>query len=102
MKEYIEREALLSRMEERLNSLRKEYGNYDHYTDGFEEGCIAVEDADAADVVEVVRCKDCVWFAPNNGGLWYGCAFDTRHPDDVPKPDDFCSSGERRADDGKT
>lgn len=46
--------------------------------------------------VEVVRCKDCKWYAPNNEGSWIGCAFDTRHPDDVPKADDFCSYGERK------
>ena len=58
-KEYIERGALLERMEKRLADLRTEFGSYDHYTDGFEEGCVAVEDADAADVVEVVRCQEC-------------------------------------------
>ena len=59
MAEYIEREALLNRMEKRLADLRTEYGSYDHFTDGFEEGCVAVEDAEVVDVVEVVRCKDC-------------------------------------------
>ena len=51
----------------------------------------------AAEVVRcLVRCKDCKWYAPNNGGSWLGCAFDTRHPDDVPKAEDFCSYGERK------
>lgn len=57
----------------------------------------------AADVAEVVRCKDCKWFADNNGGEWYGCKmFHVVRitPEDAPKPDDFCSYGERR-DDGK-
>lgn len=54
-KEYIEREALLKHMEERLAALRQEYGAFDYYVDGFEEGCVAVEDAPAADVVEVVH-----------------------------------------------
>lgn len=54
-KEYIEREALLKRMEKRLAYLRTDFGSYGHYADGFEEGCIAVDDADAADVVEVVH-----------------------------------------------
>ena len=45
----IDANALEKRMEERLNSLRKEFGNYDHYTDGFEEGCVAVEDAETID-----------------------------------------------------
>jgi hypothetical protein len=50
----------------------------------------------AVDAVEVVRCKDCVWYCewitkpavflcgrPNNGGL-------------VVKPDFFCKHGERK------
>lgn len=53
--------------------------------------------APAADVVEVVRCKNCKWFADNNGGEWYGCKmFQVVRitPEDAPKPDDFCSCGE--------
>ena len=51
-----------------------------------------------ADVVPVVRCKDCKWFVDNNGGEWYGCKmFQVVRitPEDAPKPDDFCSYGER-------
>lgn len=51
------------------------------------------------DVVPVVRCKDCKWFVDNNGGEWYGCKmFQVVRitPEDAPKPDDFCSYGERR------
>ena len=53
----------------------------------------------AADVAEVVLCKNCKWFADNNGGEWYGCKmFHVVRitPEDTPKPDDFCSYGERR------
>lgn len=53
----------------------------------------------AADVSEVVRCKNCKWFADNNGGEWYGCKmFHVVRitPEDAPKPGDFCSYGERR------
>ena len=56
----------------------------------------ALKEAPTVDAVEVVRCKDCQWYAPNHDGSWIGCAFDTRNPDDEPKPDDFCSYGERR------
>ena len=94
MKEYIEREALMKIAESIQRNIDPNFPT--------EAVTVLANFLPTADVVEVVRCKDCVWFAPNNGGLWYGCAFDTRHPDDVPKPDDFCSSGERRADDGKT
>lgn len=41
----IDADALLERMEERLNDLTKEYGNRYAYTDGYEEGYIAVEEA---------------------------------------------------------
>jgi hypothetical protein len=98
-KEYIERDALLKRMEERLAALRREYGDYDHYTDGFEEGCVAVEDATAADVVEVVRCKDCEAWQENpwsKGEMVCKCWAEW-----LPtEPDDFCSCGERRTNDG--
>lgn len=52
-----------------------------------------------ADVAPVVRCKDCKWFADNNGGEWYGCQmFNAIRavPEDAPKPNDFCSYGERK------
>lgn len=58
-----------------------------------------LKNAPAADVVPVVRCKNCKWFADNNGGEWYGCKmFHVVRitPEDAPKPDDFCSYGERR------
>lgn len=58
----------------------------------------ALASVPAADVVPVVRCKDCKWFVDNNGGEWYGCKmFQVVRitPEDAPKPDDFCSYGER-------
>lgn len=51
------------------------------------------------DVAPVVRCKDCKWFADNNDGNWFGCwLFQTIQiiPEDTPKPDDYCSYGERK------
>lgn len=51
------------------------------------------------DAIQIVRCRDCKWFADNNGGEWYGCKmFHVVRitPEDAPKPDDFCSYGERR------
>lgn len=55
--------------------------------------------APSVDAIPVVRCKDCKWFADNNGGEWYGCQmFHVVRitPEDAPKPDDFCSYGERK------
>ena len=58
-----------------------------------------LEKAPTVDAVPVVRCKDCKWFADNNDGDWFGCwLFQTIQiiPEDAPKPDDFCSYGERK------
>lgn len=48
-----------------------------------------------ADVVEVVRCKDCKYcFDAIMGGMW------CEHPDNImplgSNPDDFCSEGKRK------
>lgn len=56
--------------------------------------CKAVDAMPTIDAVPVVRCKDCIWWKRA------GCAFDTRIEEDIPKENDFCSYGERRADNG--
>lgn len=50
------------------------------------------------DMVPVVRCKDCAWFADNNNGEWYGCwLFNAiRAGDNKPTLNDYCSYGERK------
>ena len=58
-----------------------------------------IEKTPTVDAVVVTRCKDCKWFADNNDGEWYGCQmFQVVRitPEDAPKPDDFCSYGERK------
>ena len=56
----------------------------------------ALETAPAVDAVEVVRCKDCKHGQPSNAWeeFWY-CEVWTIHH----RGDNFCSYGERRADD---
>ena len=79
---------------ERLN-----YEPCEHNADRDEIALPIVNAAPTVDAVPVVRCKDCKWFADNNGGEWYGCKmFHVVRitPEDAPKPDDFCSYGERR------
>lgn len=50
-----------------------------------------------ADVVEVVRCKDCVYWQDNNDGYPHKeCRWGK---DETPDAYDFCSYGERRTDD---
>ena len=84
MKEYIEREAVLS-------AIWKTSAEHDVFFPAIILGTIKA--IPAADVVPAVRCKDCKWF-----GL-AGCAI--RIVDDIDKPseDDFCSFGERKGGD---
>lgn len=61
---------------------------------------VLLEKIESGELVEVVRCKDCQWYAPNNGGEWVGCQmFNAIRavPEDAPGDNDFCSYGERRA-----
>lgn len=47
-----------------------------------------------ADVVEVVRCKDCKYYQDNNDGYPHDeCKW---CKDETPNADDFCSYGERK------
>lgn len=92
MPEYIEREALLQVLEE--------LGDWDDppdlWAEGYDWGTFSalrrVEDQPTADVVEVVRCKDCAiphnrfTGCPNLNGL-------------IPPENHFCSFGERKEDD---
>lgn len=50
-----------------------------------------IDNRPTVDAVEVVRCKDCKWY--DN----IGCALIIVDEEDRPKPDDYCSYGERRA-----
>ena len=59
---------------------------------GLEYSKSLVETAESADVVQVVRCKDCV--VPHN--QWTGCP---KLNGLVTSPDFYCSYGERRKED---
>ena len=83
MAEYIDREAL-------IKTIRAEYcGDCDcgtYYTTCYMyDGLCYIEDAPAADVVEVVRCKDCKHWD-----------FGDCYRQELTRPDDFCSYGERK------
>lgn len=56
--------------------------------------CWVLAHTPTADVVEVVRCKDCV--VPHN--QWTGCP---KLNGLVTSPDFYCSYGERRKEDGE-
>ena len=48
----------------------------------------AIKRLSAADVVEVVRCKDCKWWKPFNDNMGH-CGCDMKHKDQ------YCDRGER-------
>ena len=52
---------------------------------------------DGADVVEVVRCKDCQWLGIKDYIYGY-CR--KNGLDGIVQPDDYCSRGEREEDEG--
>ena len=53
-----------------------------------------LEDTPTADVVEVVRCKDCKYWQDNNGGYPHEeCRWGKG---ETPDAYDFCSYGERK------
>ena len=81
----IDANALEKRMEERLNSLRKAYGNHDHYTDGFEEGCVAVEYAETID--PVILIPKARWIIDDKGVAYCGRC---RHIDDYASVHNYC------------
>ena len=85
MAEYIDREACLSILRAKANmEVLMDASPY------FEKAAQMLEKLPAADVVPVVRCKDCKYNVGTKKCL---------NPDSffaVPKDDDFCSYGERK------
>jgi len=96
MAEYIEREALKETLE-RYYCAPHVHVVGSGISTGLEmgiKGCLSLLDnAPAADVVEVVRCKACKFCVFHSGADW--CIRWRTFP--CVKPDDFCSYGERRA-----
>ena len=96
MSEYIDRELLEAELNNRLSFLNYTNGKYDPYTNGFDNAVTIVKNFQSADVVEVVRCKDCKYYVHNNifnakcWDLTKGFIAESKNPYD------FCSYGERR------
>lgn len=93
MAEYIERGVLLKAVE-KMDRLDKETKTkYEYDKEGY---ILLLKNAPAADVVPVVRCKDCKYYKRFKGcGNW--CHRRIRSDIEYrTKPNDFCSYGERR------
>lgn len=106
MKEYIERgelESILHNRYDRLAGLRPDF--YAGYMMAFH----TIEDdvPTAADVVEVVRCRECKYWGDEDGKLQrsdgllfarciiHNYLLDGRHTGWCPTENNFCSYGER-------
>lgn len=91
MARYIDKDKLINELKEDCATLVKERW-FDDYVQGYNS---AIEDIIAeptADVVQVVRCKDCI--VPHN--RWTGCP---KLNGLVTSPDFYCSCGERKNED---
>ena len=96
MSRYIDADKLIIKMDRWYEEMCLKYGETDQFNMGYAEGINAIENAQTADVVEVVRCKDCKWCLVENwdGEILYGCDCGAGMND--ISPDDFCSYGERK------
>ena len=65
------------------------------YADGWNSAIDVIENAPTVDAVEVVRCKDCIYYHKQLG---YGFGQCSKY-NIMPYPDDFCSYGERKDND---
>lgn len=94
MAEYIERKALM-KFPIRSDHCDKEHAN-EHFICGIETVLEYAENLPAADVVPVVRCKDCKYGVMLSVGGDLHCA--NINGMLSPKPDDYCACGEKKED----
>ena len=88
MDEYIERAALIKAVRIMPRTIRPELVRYSTVQ-------AIIDKQPAADVVEVVRCKDCKFL------MFSDCYGECSKANmGVVSPDDFCCRGERRTDNG--
>lgn len=93
MTEYIERDVVIDDIGDLFTicyeTLPNECGHHFIVEKELQTHLDFVRNLPAADVVEVVHCKDCA--VPHN--RWTGCP---RMNGTIMRPDDYCSHGERK------
>ena len=98
MKEYVERESLqdeIRGLSMSIIGLRCGKGVLNEYMKQYREGILRIVDEQpTADVISVVRCKDCKYFY-QNGNIKVCKHWNCHSTTD----DDYCSYGERRKED---
>lgn len=101
MPEYIEREAMLVAFDRTISELRVKAGESVllQVSIGFVQNSRDfVANVPAADVVEVVRCKDCRHFCPYEGEEHKGDCNELVGLESCVYEDDYCSYGEAKMD----
>lgn len=94
MREYIDKEALVSDLDRRHDFLEEMHGECDQYTMGFLEAVLRVEDFFCpTDAVPVVRCKDCTYSYEEFGFVY--CTFGPYGDCAVPSQF-YCAEGKRK------
>ena len=88
MDDLISRQAAIEAIADTLK-----YEDYGFLSDELES---VINNVPAADVVEVVRCKDCRWGREACGNI--ECFADTNVPPEYHGYEWFCPNGERRTD----
>lgn len=89
MSRYIDADKLI----EQFDKDSKKYDVKDFHMDFITE---EIQDAPIADVVEVVRCKDCKYATYDKSIDRYDCRNWGSDGDEYTEADDFCSYGERK------
>ena len=94
-KEYIEREAVYKVISKEVNVQRLSYLPRKLELEGLKTVMNQVNKIPAADVVEVVRCKDCIKRNTANCAMWFNC-MKCGGQWSWESDNGFCSLGERR------
>lgn len=90
MKRYVNKDEL-------FESVKNNVGAYWSEGENVKEECLLeIESAREEDVVEVVRCKDCVFCKLNTSALRYKCDRRGYFTEEV-EPTDFCSKGRKES-----
>lgn len=93
MPRYIDANALTLKIDDWRVDLEETYGKNDEYVQCLESVLGMIEDAPTADVVEVVRCKDCEHCEEVDFGLWYCNSEDFQVAGSYTEADFYCGAG---------
>ena len=98
-KEYIEREALIKACKKIIHDRWNETTAPVSWSHAYADFIDDIEEQPVADVIPVVRCKDCKYYDKE----YHQCKLHSEEPDQYStgfifnmQEDDFCSYGERR------